>query len=98
MLRFLHIILVFSVLAASSSWAFHDVDLESNVENIYLHAVEQSDVNDECDHFCHYSVHLIGLFSNTNFDIHGFSSHTESVVRDFLSSYSSPPIVPPPIA
>ena len=100
MSRLLNIILILSVLVTQSAWAIHGVDIDNgSPEQVYTQAAEQHDVTAEaCNHFCHASAHLVGLFSDSSLDIQAACDSHEPTSKSLVSSLSYQPPVPPPIS
>jgi len=97
--RFLNIVLIASILVTQSAWAVHGVELDNNPQQGYTQSAEQhNDSKETCNHFCHGSAHLVGLFLNSIVDIHTTSDNHEYTLKGFIPSHSYQPPIPPPIS
>ena len=98
MYRILNVILIFSVLMTQSAWAVHAVGVDENPPG-YSQPAEQNDkVADNCNHFCHASAHLLGLFSDSTTDIQTSRDTHETGLTGLISNLNYQPPTPPPIS
>ncbi len=100
MKRFLHTILALSILVTQSAWAIHIDELEGGAsDQTYTQPVEHDDdVADACNHFCHASAHLVGLFTDNIIELHASRDSHVALLKNVSDSYNDQPSIPPPIS
>ncbi len=100
--RLVNIILVLSVLATQSAWAIHGSDSDTgNTDQFFSQPVHTADQHsaaaDGCNHFCHASAHLVGLFSINTIELQSSCDSHQTSLKRLLSSLNYQPPIPPPI-
>lgn len=71
-----------------------EIDPDSHEHGDHSHNTKA----DACDHFCHGSIHLQGLFSYNRIIFQSTSAAFDSILVSLKLSLSEPPVNPPPIA
>lgn len=95
----LNIILVLSILVSQSVWAIHGAELDGgNPEQTYAQTMGQHDeVTGTCNHYCHASAHLVGLFSTNTIELQTSGGRHLATLQNLTSSLNYQPPIPPPI-
>jgi len=95
--RLIHILVVVSLLASQSAWAFQDIELYAQPEQVESQKIDQHNQEAEaCDHYCHANGHLVGFFYNKNFTQFTAITSKIATVNDLTSLISYQPPTPPP--
>ena len=96
--RLIHIIITVCILVSQSAWAFYDIELDAQPEQVQSQNIDQYNQADEaCDHFCHANAHMVGLLQDTNLIQFTATTTKKTMVKDYTSSISYQPPTPPPI-
>jgi len=69
-------------------------------EHSYAQPLAPVDQHDEvaCNHYCHASAHLVGLFSDSTIELHASRDNHIATLKNILDSYNDQPSIPPPIS
>ena len=95
--RLIHIIIAVCILVSQSAWAFYDIELDAQPEQVQSQNIDQYNQADEaCDHFCHANAHMVGLFYDTNIAQCMALTTKIDMVKELTSSISYQPPTPPP--
>jgi hypothetical protein len=104
MSRLLNILVIISLLVTQSAWAIEgsaldaDSNKDSTGQNWSSPADQHDDLSDNCNHFCHASGHLVGLFSSITVVLLATSDRHEPAYDNLVNSLTYQPPVPPPIS
>jgi len=99
MKRLIHIFVAICLLGSQSVWAFYDIELDNHQEENYVYIADlQSDSPDDCDHFCHASAHLSGIFTNESFEFPKLVSINNGQLEQLTYSINYRPPTPPPLS
>lgn len=87
------------MLVSQSAMAIHVDELDAgNKDRHYSQPADQHDeVADSCNHFCHASAHLVGLFSDNLVKLHVNRESYIATSADIIDSHNDQPSIPPPI-
>ncbi len=92
----LYTFLIISLLLSQSIWAFHDIEFNHPQDQAYSQISDKNDVNGNYDHCGHASAHLVGLLSNSTFEIFIAPKSNLFAEQNTTSSITYQPPVPPP--
>lgn len=100
MIRVLNLIMILAILTTQSAWAIHGDDLDpgGSTQSYTQHTEQHNEASDACNHFCHASAHLVGLFSTNTIELQNSCDSHEIAVTNLNSSLSYQPPIPPPIS
>lgn len=91
------------MLVSQSAMAIHVDKLDGGAsQHSYTQSPAPVDQHDEvsgaCNHYCHASAHLVGLFSDSTLELHTSRDNHVATLKNILDSFNDQPSIPPPIS